>query len=111
VLDRAIADEGRYPAVNILKSVSRLAHPVWTAEQRRLVASLRSLIARYEETRELRLMGGYAPGADPVLDKAIKSVPRIYEAMMQSPDSPLCGDPFIDLAAALRGDGAGAERD
>jgi flagellum-specific ATP synthase len=104
VLDRAIADEGRYPAVNILASVSRLAHPVWTPEQRKLVTNLRSLIARFEETRELRLMGGYTPGADPVLDKAIKSAPRIYEAMTQALDAPPCEDPFIDLAAALRND-------
>ena len=104
VLDRAIADDGRYPAVNILSSVSRLAHPVWTPEQRKLVSSLRALVARYEETRELRLMGGYTPGADPVLDKAIKAVPRIYDAMIQAPDAPLCDDPFIDLAAALRND-------
>ena len=76
VLDRAIADEGRYPAVNILSSVSRLAHSVWTPEQRKLVSSLRALVARYEETRELRLMGGYAAGTDPLLDKAIKSAPR-----------------------------------
>ena len=64
-----------------------------------------SLIARYEETRELRLMGGYTAGADPVLDKAVKSTPRIYEAMNQSMDAPRCEDPFIDLAAALRSDG------
>jgi flagellum-specific ATP synthase len=105
VLDRAIAEEGRYPAVNVLASVSRLARSIWTAEQHKLVASLRSLIARYEETRELRLMGGYTPGADPLLDKAIRSVPRIYEAMQQSPDAAPCADPFIELAAALRGDG------
>ncbi len=104
VLDRAIADEGRYPAVNILSSVSRLTHLVWTPEQRKLVTNLRSLIARYEETRDLRLMGGYAPGADPVLDKAIKSAPRIYDAMNQSADAPGSEDPFIDLAAALRSD-------
>jgi len=109
VLDRAIADEGRYPAVNILTSVSRLAHPIWTPEQRKLVTNLRALVARYEETRELRLMGGYTPGADPLLDKAIKSAPRIYEAMMQAPDAPPCEDPFIDLAAALRSDGRSAE--
>ena len=60
------------------------------------------MIARYEETRELRLMGGYTAGADPILDKAIKSVPRIYEAMSQTMDAPRCEDPFIDLAAALR---------
>ena len=109
VLDRAIADEGRYPAVNILSSVSRLAHPFWTPEQRKLVANLRALIARYEETRELRLMGGYTPGADALLDKAIKSVPRIYEAMTQSLDAPRCEDPFIELAASLRNDGKTAE--
>ncbi len=105
VLDRGIADEGRYPAVNILSSVSRMANPLWRPEQRKVVGNLRSMIARYEETRELRLMGGYTAGADPVLDRAIKAAPRIYEAMNQSMDAPRCEDPFIDLAAALRSDG------
>jgi flagellum-specific ATP synthase len=105
VLDRTIADEGRYPAVNILSSVSRMANPLWRPDQRKVVGSLRSMIARYEETRELRLMGGYTAGADPFLDKAVKAAPRIYEAMNQSIDSPRCEDPFIDLAAALRSDG------
>jgi flagellum-specific ATP synthase len=102
VLDRAIADEGRYPAVDILSSVSRMTNPSWRPEQRKLVQSLRAMIARFEETRELRLMGGYTAGADLVLDKAIKSTPRIYDAMCQTMDAPRCDDPFIDLAAALR---------
>jgi flagellum-specific ATP synthase len=113
VLDRAIADQGRFPAVNILSSVSRLANPTWTPEQRKLVSRLRSLIARYEETRDLRLMGGFTPGADAMLDQAVKSVPRIYEAMTQALSSPPCKDPFIELAAALRNeskDGEAAER-
>ena len=41
VLDRAIAEQGRYPAVNVLASVSRLAQPSWTPEQRKLVMKLR----------------------------------------------------------------------
>ena len=82
-----------------------MANPLWRPEQRKVVGNLRSMIARYEETRELRLMGGYTAGADPVLDKAIKAAPRIYEAMSQSMDAPRCEDPFIDLAAALRADG------
>ena len=102
VLDRAIADQGRYPAVNILSSISRIPHPKWTPEQRALVTRLRGLIGRFEETRELRLMGGYSAGADPVLDQAVKTVPRIYEAMTQSLASPLSDDPFVDLATALR---------
>jgi flagellum-specific ATP synthase len=102
VLDRAIADQGRYPAVNVLSSISRITQPRWTPEQRGLVARLRAMIARFEETRELRLMGGYSAGADPVLDQAIRTVPRIYEAMSQSVGAPLSDDPFIDLAASLR---------
>jgi flagellum-specific ATP synthase len=104
VLDRAIADQGRFPAVDILASVSRIPNPAWSPEQRKLVTRLRSLIARYEETRDLRLMGGFTPGADPLLDQAVKSVPRIYEAMSQTLASPPCEDPFIELAAALRGE-------
>ena len=67
VLDRAIADQGRYPAVNVLASVSRLADHAWSAEERALVLKLRAMIARFEDTRDLRLMGGYhsrpGPGA------------------------------------------------
>jgi len=104
VLDRAIADEGRYPAVSILSSVSRMENPLWRPEQRKVVSNMRAMIARYEETRDLRLMGGYTAGSDPLLDKAIKSTPRIYDAMNQAMDAPRCEDPFIDLAAALRSD-------
>jgi flagellum-specific ATP synthase len=104
VLDRAIADQGRFPAVDVLASVSRIPNPNWSPEQRKLVARLRALIARFEETRDLRLMGGFTPGADPLLDQAVKSVPRIYEAMSQTLASPPCEDPFIELAAALRGE-------
>jgi flagellum-specific ATP synthase len=101
VLDRAIADQGRYPAVNILSTISRLADHGWTPDQRALVAKLRNLIARYEETRDLRLMGGYTPGADQTLDQAVNIVPRIYEAMMQSVGAPPSLDAFQELAASL----------
>jgi flagellum-specific ATP synthase len=101
VLDRAIADQGRYPAVNILSSISRLAHYGWTADQRALVARLRALIARYEDTRDLRLMGGYTPGSDPSLDQAVNIVPKIYEAMTQTVSGPPSVDAFQELAATL----------
>ena len=58
VLSRHIADQARYPAVDVLASVSRLAHNVWDPEERELVSKLRTLMAKYEDTRDLRLMGG-----------------------------------------------------
>jgi flagellum-specific ATP synthase len=102
VLDRSIADQGRYPAINVLGSISRLADQVWTSEQRELVRRLRTLIARFEDTRDLRLMGGYHPGNDPELDQAVVIVPKIYEALRQDPSTPPSTDAFLELAQLLR---------
>lgn len=103
VLDRATADQGRYPAVNILSSVSRLADHVWTPEERGLVLKLRTLIARFEDTRDLRLMGGYHRGVDPDLDRAIDLVPRLFESMKQHPHDPQSTNAFQEVANALAG--------
>src|SRR6185437_7971537 len=83
VLSRHIADQARYPAVDVLGSVSRLAHCVWDPEERELVSKLRTMIAKYEDTRDLRLMGGYQSGRDQGLDQAVDMVPKIYGAMRQ----------------------------
>ncbi len=103
VLDRATADQGRYPAVNILTSVSRLAGNVWSDEERVLITKLRAMIARFEETRDLRLMGGYHTGTDPDLDKAIELVPKVLEAMKQSPRDVPSENAFQEVAQALTG--------
>jgi flagellum-specific ATP synthase len=102
VLSRAIAEQGRYPAVDILASISRLSHHVWTPEQRALVMRLRTLVARFEDTRDLRLMGGYQPGQDLELDSAVAAVPKLYAALNQLPHAPSSEDGFRDLAEALR---------
>ncbi|WP_306118263.1 MULTISPECIES: FliI/YscN family ATPase [unclassified Roseitalea] len=102
VLERAIADAGRYPPVNALSSISRLASRVWTPQQAELITSLRALIARFEETRDLRLLGGWQRGVDPELDKAVETVPQIYRALHQTPQHPRSADPFAELAELLR---------
>ena len=102
VLDRKIAAQGRYPAMDLLVSLSRLAQTVWTPEQRTLVTKLREMIARFEDTRDLRAMGAYKPGSDADLDQAVALVPRIYDAMVQSLQTPPAEDAFRDLANALQ---------
>jgi flagellum-specific ATP synthase len=104
VLSRHIADQARYPAVDVLASVSRLAHNVWDPEERELVSKLRTLIAKYEDTRDLRLMGGYQSGRDSGLDQAVDMVPRIYTAMRQDASAPPSADPFRELRDMLKGD-------
>ncbi len=101
VLSRSIAEQGRYPAVNLQSSISRLAQLVWSPDQRKLVRMLLALISRYEDSRDLRSMGGYVPGGDPELDKALAIVPKLYLALSQAPDSPVSTDPFAEVAAQL----------
>ncbi|ANT53353.1 flagellar protein export ATPase FliI [Mesorhizobium amorphae] len=103
VLDRAIAEQGRYPPVNPLSSISRLADKAWSPEQRMLVTRLKSMISRFEDTRDIRLLGAYQGGADAELDIAVRQVPLIYEALTQSPRDRASVDPFADLARHLKG--------
>ena len=111
VLDRAIADQGRYPAIDVVSSISRLARTVWTAEQRALLTRVRGLIARYEDTCDLRMMGGYKPGADPELDRAVALVPAVYQSLEQDLDAPPSEDAFREFSELLKQGQRGAERD
>jgi flagellum-specific ATP synthase len=102
VLQRSLAEEGRYPPIDPLASISRLARKAWTPDQEKLVSRLKALIHRFEETRDLRLIGGYRPGADADLDMAVKQVPIIYDVLKQSPGERESLDAFADLAGALK---------
>ncbi|WP_193178106.1 FliI/YscN family ATPase [Oricola nitratireducens] len=104
VLQRSIANRGRFPAVDPLSSVSRLADKAWNEQQRQLVSQLRAMIALFEETRDLRMMSGWQQGVDPELDQAVLAVPRIYEALTQSQPSSPDSDPFAELADHLKND-------
>jgi flagellum-specific ATP synthase len=102
VLDRAVADRGRFPAINLQTSISRLAQHVWTPEQAKLVMQLKAMITRYEESRDLRALGGYQRGGDIDLDQAVDLIPKLYGALTQRPDDPASIDPFRELANALQ---------
>lgn len=102
VLDRSLAEQGRYPPVNPLASISRLAPKAWTAEERVLVSKLKAMIARFEDTRDIRLLGAYQPGADLELDQAVRQVPTIYEALVQTPADDKTKEPFAALAHHLK---------
>ncbi len=102
VLDREIANQGRYPPIDLLASLSRLAPRAWTPEQRKLVLQLKSLISRYEDTRDVRMLGTWRSGEDEILDRAIVTVPLVYSGLAQSPEDPLSADAFADLLAHIK---------
>ncbi|MCR9246669.1 MAG: FliI/YscN family ATPase [bacterium] len=81
VLSRKIAERGRFPAIDVLGSVSRLMPKVTSEGHQEAALRVRDLMARYEENRDLVTVGAYRPGADPTLDRAIAKEPAIAELL------------------------------
>lgn len=83
VLDRAIAERGRYPAINVNKSVSRTMPGCNSDYENELVMRARRLLATYEDMEELIRLGAYRRGSDPAIDEAIHYYPMIEEFLAQ----------------------------
>ncbi len=72
VLERSIADRGRYPAINILKSVSRLMPECHEPHERELIKEAKAALSNYSDMEELIRLGAYRRGADAKIDRAIE---------------------------------------
>ena len=72
VLDRAIAERGRFPAINVLRSVSRTMPRCNSDDENRLVGRARALMATYEDMADMIRLGAYRHGSDPAVDEAIR---------------------------------------
>ena len=72
VLDRSIAERGRYPPVNVLRSVSRSMPDCNTPAENQLVGRAREMISVYEEMADMIRLGAYRAGSDPKIDRAIR---------------------------------------
>ena len=102
VLDRRIAESGRYPAVDVLRSLSRAAAGCLTAPQAALVKRARALLATHADMADMIRLGAYKPGADPEVDEAIRVVPRLQALLTQAPaEKATVHDDFTRLAEAL----------
>ena len=101
VLDRAIAERGRFPAVDIRRSVSRSAPEAWSDEEEALVTHARRLIAAYEEATPMIHAGLYTPGTDQVLDEAVRLWPEIDQFIGSVTRGTSDQENFARLAAIL----------
>ena len=82
-LSRSLAEENHYPAVDVLRSVSRLMVDITDEEHRSAAAALKGLLAAYEDARDLISIGAYQRGADPKVDSALDMLPRIRALLRQ----------------------------
>ena len=77
VLERAIAERGRFPAVDLLRSVSRSLPGAASAAENARLSELRRLLGAWERVEMMVQAGLYASGSDPLSDRAIKLWPKI----------------------------------
>jgi flagellum-specific ATP synthase len=102
VLDRAVAEGGRFPAVDPLRSVSRSAPGCYAPAERELVREARRLMRLYADMAELVRLGAYRSGASPELDRAIAARPALEAVLQQEAGERSTGEQaFAALAAAL----------
>ncbi|MEM9469547.1 MAG: flagellar protein export ATPase FliI [Pseudomonadota bacterium] len=102
VMERKIADRGRYPAINVLKSVSRSMPHCLTDDQNTLVTIAKQLITSYEDMEELIKLGAYRRGSDQNVDNAIDRYPHIESFLSQlKENSSSIDESFEMLASAL----------
>jgi flagellum-specific ATP synthase len=83
LLDRRIAEGGRYPPVDVLRSLSRAAQGCLTEEELALIRRARAIVALQAEMADLVRMGAYRAGTDPAVDEALILGPRIEALLRQ----------------------------
>jgi len=77
VLDRGIAERGRFPAIDVRRSVSRSLPAIATEAENAMLARVRRVLTTYENAALMIQTGLYAPGSDPAIDEAIKIWPKL----------------------------------
>jgi flagellum-specific ATP synthase len=102
VLDRRIAESGRYPAVDVLRSLSRTVPGVNDKAENDLVRRARAILATWNDMADLVRLGAYKAGGDPAVDEAVRLAPVIEAFLAQAKDEPCSiAQGFATLGAAL----------
>jgi flagellum-specific ATP synthase len=84
VMERGIAERGRDPAVNVLRSISRTMPGCVPVDVRPVLAKARELMSIFSDMEELIRLGAYRKGSDPKVDRAIAVYPALEAFLGQS---------------------------
>jgi flagellum-specific ATP synthase len=102
ILERKIGEAGRYPAIDVLRSLSRTAQSSLTDEEYALTRRARAVLAVYAEMADLVRLGAYRAGSDAAVDEAVALAPRIEAVLQQDRgDRTTLPDSFARLRRAM----------
>ncbi len=89
VLSRQIAESGRYPAIDIEASISRVMTEIVPEQQIAQARTFKKVYSLYQQNRDLISVGAYKRGSDPRIDEAIAMHPRLEEFLSQGMHQPV----------------------
>ncbi len=102
VMERQIAERGRFPAINILKSISRTMPGCNNDEENALVTRAKTLLSTYNDMAELIRLGAYRKGSDASVDEAIEYYDKLETFLKQKPgESCSLSDGYAELTRIL----------
>ncbi|MEM6664809.1 MAG: flagellar protein export ATPase FliI [Pseudomonadota bacterium] len=102
VMERAIAERGRFPAINVLKSVSRTMPGCVPEDMRPVITEARRVMSTYADMEELIRIGAYRTGTDPEVDRSIALQPSFDAFLGQDiGERQSIGDGYAGLRAIL----------
>jgi type III secretion protein N (ATPase) len=83
ILSRELAAANHYPAVDVLKSISRVMNNIISSDHLNGAAKIRRILAKYKEIELLVKIGEYKQGADPAADEAIAKIDAVRRFLKQ----------------------------
>ncbi|MBE4908729.1 flagellar protein export ATPase FliI [Bacillus luteolus] len=101
VLDRALANKGQFPAINVLKSISRVMNHIVPEEHRHNAERLRELLSTYINSEDLINIGAYKRGSSRDIDEAIRYYPKIISFLKQGTEEKISAEESLQRLQKL----------
>jgi flagellum-specific ATP synthase len=83
VLSRELADQNHYPAIDVLRSISRVMEDIASLQHKHIAGRLKELLATYRKAEDLINIGAYVAGSNPKIDRAIAKIDQINSYLRQ----------------------------
>ncbi|MEC1622407.1 flagellar protein export ATPase FliI [Bacillus mojavensis] len=103
VLDRALANKSQFPAVNVLKSISRVMSNISTKQHLDAANKFRELLSTYQNSEDLINIGAYKRGSSREIDEAIQFYPQLIQFLKQGTEESASLEESIAALTSLTG--------
>ncbi|MED1123733.1 flagellar protein export ATPase FliI [Bacillus atrophaeus] len=105
VLDRALANKGQFPAVNVLKSISRVMSNISAPHHLDAANKFRELLSTYQNSEDLINIGAYKRGSSSEIDEAIQFYPQLIQFLKQGTEESSTLEESVAALTSLTGKG------